>query len=172
MELHTLKYSVLTVSRALSQSASHSAQMPSAGASRHYQVLQSSLSSKSYIDRVTKKANSMLGFLRRILKIGSQDAKSKAYLSTVRSNFEYCCSVWNPHHKDKIKKIEMVQRRAARLMSSLMDTRIPTAYRPCSNTCNGNLLNREGLKYSYLFSLGQFFGIFQERTFQVHTLSF
>ena len=76
--------------------------------------IQSSLSWKTHIDRITKKSNSMLGFLRRNLRSCSEETKANAYFSMVRSNLEYCSSVWSPHHKDQIHKIEMVQRRAAR----------------------------------------------------------
>ena len=67
-----------------------------------------------YIDRILKKSNSMLGFLRRNLRSCSEDTKANAYFSMVRSNLEYCSSVWSPHNKDQIRKLEMVQRRAAR----------------------------------------------------------
>ena len=76
--------------------------------------VQSSLSWKHHIDRISKKSNSMLGFLRRNLRSCSEDTKANAYFSMVRSNLEYCSSVWSPHHKDQIRKLEMVQRRAAR----------------------------------------------------------
>ena len=75
---------------------------------------QSKLSWKNHIDRITKKSNSMLGFLRRNLRSCSEETKANAYFSMVRSNLEYCCSVWSPNNKDQIGKIEMVQRRAAR----------------------------------------------------------
>ncbi|CAC5413182.1 unnamed protein product [Mytilus coruscus] len=32
----------------------------------------------------------------------------------VRSNLDYCATVWNPYQKEQVKKVEMVQRRAAR----------------------------------------------------------
>ena len=76
--------------------------------------MQSSLSWKSHIDRITKKSNSMLGFLRRNLRSCSEETKANSYFSMVRSNREDCSSVWSLHHKDQIHKIEMVQRRAAR----------------------------------------------------------
>jgi len=75
--------------------------------------LQSDLGWKHY-DRVTKKANNMLGFLKRNLRKSSKDSKTKAYFALVRSNLEYCCTIWSPHHKTLIHKGEMVQRRAAR----------------------------------------------------------
>ena len=43
-----------------------------------------------------------------------EDIKANAYFTMVRSNPEYCSSVWNPHHNDQVHKVEMVQRRAAR----------------------------------------------------------
>ena len=56
----------------------------------------------------------MLGFLRRNLRSCSEETKANAYFSMVRSKFKYCSAVWSPNHKDQIRKIEMVQRRAAR----------------------------------------------------------
>ena len=72
------------------------------------------MSWKLHIDKTVKKGNSTLGFLRRNLRINSEDVKSAAYISLVRPNLEYCSTIWNPYHKDQIHKLEMVQRRAAR----------------------------------------------------------
>ena len=80
--------------------------------------LQTTLSWKTHIDRISKKANSMFGFLRRNLRSCSEDNKANAYFSMVRSNLEYCSSVWNPHQKDQIRKLEMIQRRAAQYMTN------------------------------------------------------
>ena len=59
---------------------------------------QSSLSWKNHIDRISKKANSMFGALRRNLRSCKEDTKANAYFTMVRSILEYCSSVWNPHH--------------------------------------------------------------------------
>ena len=72
------------------------------------------MSWKLHIDKTVKKGNSTLGFLRRNLRINSEDVKSAAYISLVRPNLEYCSTIWNPYHKDQIYKLEKVQRRAAR----------------------------------------------------------
>ena len=48
--------------------------------------LQTALSWKTHIKRISKKANSMLGFLRRNLRSCSEDNKANAYFSMVRSN--------------------------------------------------------------------------------------
>ena len=52
---------------------------------------------KDHIDRIVKKANCTLGFLRRNLRISNTDTKAAAYSSLVRPTLEYCASVWNPH---------------------------------------------------------------------------
>ena len=76
------------------------------------------MSWRSHIDKTVKKANSTLGFLRRNLKVSNQDTKTAAYKTLVRPTIEYCSSVWSPHTKDAIIKIEMVQRRAARYVTN------------------------------------------------------
>ena len=80
--------------------------------------LQTSLSWNRHIDQTVKKANSMLGFLRRNLRISNEDTKTSAYRSMVRPLLEYCSTVWSPYTQEDIKKIEMVQRRAARYVTN------------------------------------------------------
>jgi hypothetical protein len=61
-----------------------------------------------HIDRTTQKAiNSMLGFLKKNLRITNQETKSAAYFSMVRPNLEYCASIWNPNQKQSMQKLEM-----------------------------------------------------------------
>ena len=71
-----------------------------------------------HIHNITAKANKILGFLRRNLQIKNEDTKSLAYKSMVRSNLEYCASVWSPHTEKLKGKIEQVQRRAARYVTN------------------------------------------------------
>ena len=80
--------------------------------------LQSSLSWNRHIDQTVKKANSMLGFLRRNLRISNERTKTSAYRSMVKLLLEYCSTVWSPYNQEDIMKIEMVQHRAARYVTN------------------------------------------------------
>ena len=64
--------------------------------------------------RLSMPSASGLGFLRRNLRVKSQDTKASAYITLVRPNLEYCSNVWSPYTDQAKDKIEMVQRRAAR----------------------------------------------------------
>ena len=74
----------------------------------------SNLSCNPHIDRIVKKGNSMLGFLQQNLRVNSRETKASAYFTRVRPNLEYCSNVWSPYTIKAKKRIEMVQRRAAR----------------------------------------------------------
>ena len=69
----------------------------------------------SHISKISKKANSTLGFLKRKLKHCPQDSRRTAYLSLVRSTLEYI--VWDPYLQKDIDKLEKVQRQAARFIT-------------------------------------------------------
>jgi hypothetical protein len=71
-----------------------------------------------HIDSITNKANRTLGFLRRNLKISSISINKQAYKTLVRPLVEYASPVWDPHHQTDIRKLECVQRRAARFVLS------------------------------------------------------
>ena len=63
-------------------------------------TLSSNMSWEPHINNITAKANKILGFLKRNLQIRQEDTKSLAYKSMVRSNLEYCSTVWSPHTKN------------------------------------------------------------------------
>jgi len=78
---------------------------------------------KNHITQVCNKANQVLGFLRRNLKISSVETKSLAYTSLVRPLLEYASVVWDPHQVSDIRQVEMVQRRAARYVTGSLRNR-------------------------------------------------
>ncbi|KAK3083817.1 hypothetical protein FSP39_003606 [Pinctada imbricata] len=87
-----------------------------------------------HIDQVSKKANNTLAFLRRSLHHCPRSTKIQCYQTLVRPLIEYASVVWDPHTNDNITKIEMVQRRAARMVNS--------DYRTTSSVTN--MLNQLG----------------------------
>jgi hypothetical protein len=78
--------------------------------------LHNKLSWTKHVDIITCKANRVLGFLRRNLKRCPKEVKERAFNAMVRPHLEYTSAVWDPHTKDNIKKLDMVQRRGARFV--------------------------------------------------------
>ena len=77
-------------------------------------TISSNMTWNTHINNITSKAQKLLGFLRRNLQIKNEQTKSMAYKSLVRSNLEYCSTIWSPHTKKQKSEIEKVQRRASR----------------------------------------------------------
>ena len=78
---------------------------------------------KKHINDINKSANSVLFFLKRHLKSCSPKIKEQCYFTYVRPKLEYASSVWDPHLKEEINKIEKIQRRAARFVLNNYDPR-------------------------------------------------
>ena len=78
------------------------------------------------MNRISKKANNTLGFLRRNIKIHYESLKSSAYKVLVRPQLEYCFTVWCPFTDSNISKFEAIQRRAARWVKHDKD-RLPVS---------------------------------------------
>jgi len=64
----------------------------------------------THISKVTKKASSTIGFLRRNLSHCPTACRRNAYLSLVRSVIEYGAIVWDPHLQRDIDRLDRVQR--------------------------------------------------------------
>ena len=123
MEFHPQKCSVMRISRARTPRTFqyHLKGVPLAEeqSPKYLGVdLQSNLSWKNHISRITKKSNNMLGFLRRNLRQASEETKAQAYFTMVRSNLDYCSTIWSQYQRDQKHQVEMVQRRSARFVTN------------------------------------------------------
>ena len=77
----------------------------------------------SHTTYVSKKASSLLGFLRRNLGSCPQECRRLAYISLVRSVLDYGATVWSPYLQKDIDKLERVQRKGARFITRNYTTR-------------------------------------------------
>ena len=68
------------------------------------------------VDAACKKANTKLHFIQRNLKSAPKRSRELALQGLVRSGLDYCSTVWDPHHKPDINRLEMVNRRGARVV--------------------------------------------------------
>jgi hypothetical protein len=68
-----------------------------------------------------KKANCVLGMIKRNIKFKSKKVIVKLYKSLVRPRLEYCVQAWSPHLRKDIDRIERVQRRATKMIEGLGD---------------------------------------------------
>ena len=81
-------------------------------------IISKNLKWSTYINKICNKVNSTLGFIRRNLKHCNRKFKETAYISLVRSLFDYSSTVWDLHLQKDIDRIENVQRRQARFIYS------------------------------------------------------
>ena len=75
----------------------------------------------SHISNITKKANQMLGIIKRTFTFMNKDVFLKLYKALVRSHLEYGNVIWHPHLKRQSLLIESVQRRATKLVPECKD---------------------------------------------------
>ena len=93
----------------------HNTELESTTSAKYLGVdISNDLSWTTHINRITKSANQTLGFLRRNIKVHSENLKSTSYITLVQPQLEYSSTVWSPHYQYAIDQIEAVQRRAAR----------------------------------------------------------
>ena len=85
-------------------------------------VTNCNLSWNNHIDKITSKANKILGLIKRTCR-GLKDVSTQRtlYLALVRSQLEFCSVVWSPYQASNIMKLEQIQRRATKLILKTTD---------------------------------------------------
>ena len=130
MQFNTSKCQVVQVTGSKSPIKSeyilHGRVLETVTCARHLGVdIRSNISWTSHIDRVVvvQGAGRSLGCIRRGVGGGGQEVGESAYKTLVRPQLEYASAVWGPQAGDRVSKVEMVQRRAARWTISNFDRR-------------------------------------------------
>ena len=79
-------------------------------------LLSSDLRWNSHVDKIAKKGNSSLAFVKRNLYACSDETKRVAYVSLVRPHLEYATAVRDPYRQNQVEKLEAIQSRAVRFI--------------------------------------------------------
>ena len=97
----------------------HSKQLVLVNSAKYLGVtIDSKLLFNQHVDNICKKANSVLGFLRRNFNNSPHKVKADLYLIYIKPILEYAVPVWAPHTRCLINKLESIQRRAAHFVMS------------------------------------------------------
>jgi len=72
------------------------------------------LTFEDHICKKVKKANALMGVIRRTFNHLDKEVFKQLFVSIVRPHLEYGAPIWNPHHKHLITLVENVQRRATK----------------------------------------------------------
>jgi hypothetical protein len=73
-----------------------------------------------------KKANRVLGMIKRNFAYRNRNVILKLYKSLVRPHLDYCMQVWNPYLSKHKEMVEKVQARATKLIPSLQNMPYPS----------------------------------------------
>ena len=80
----------------------------------------STLDWNDHVYKICKKANKMLGLLRRCtLAFQKLETRRLLYITIVRTNFSYARQLWSPQKVELIQEMEKVQRRASKFILNL-----------------------------------------------------
>lgn len=71
-----------------------------------------------HIDNVVTKCNGLLGVLRRAGKTLPRDLLNLTYKSIVRTQLEYCSAVFANAAECHLKKLDIIQKKAARIITN------------------------------------------------------
>ena len=82
-------------------------------------IIDMNLNFQEHISTKIKKANGIMGLIRRTFCYLDTELFKKLYTTFVRPHLEYAQSVWSPHLRSQIKQLENVQIRATKLVDGM-----------------------------------------------------
>ena len=84
-------------------------------------IIDSDITFEDHIACKVKKANAVMGLIRRVFTFMDKQMFKKLFTSLVRSHLEFSQSVWSPRTRKLINLVESVQIRATKLVEGMAD---------------------------------------------------
>ena len=84
-------------------------------------IIDDKLKFHDHTAKAAKKANQILGVMKRSYNTRDKMTMCTLYKAIVRPHLDYGNAIWGPFYQNDIKKIESIQRRATKLISHLKD---------------------------------------------------
>ena len=84
-------------------------------------IVDKSLKFHEHVASVVKKANQILGMIKKTYITRDANTIKLLYTSLVRPHLEYCNVIWGPHYIEDKRKVESIQRRATKCIRGLHD---------------------------------------------------
>ena len=81
--------------------------------------INSNLKFDSHVKMAAKKANSVLGMLKRAFRFWNEKTFKILYTTFVRPHLEYAAPAWSPYRRKDILVLEKIQQRATKIVPSL-----------------------------------------------------
>jgi len=82
-------------------------------------IVSDDLKSGKQCSEAVKKANAILGMIKRNFTDKFRETITSLYKALVRPHLEYCSAIWSPHYDKDIKLIKSVQQRATKLVTGM-----------------------------------------------------
>ena len=79
-------------------------------------LIDSRLNFENHINKTVKKANKIVGVIKRNFKDLNVKTFVLLYKSMIRSHLEYAQTVWSPYKQKHVEALEAVQRRATKIL--------------------------------------------------------
>ena len=98
-------------------------------------LIDPTLTFNEHIASQVKKANTIVGLIRRSFVFLDGPMLTKLFIAMVRPHLEYSTPVWKPHGKGIMGEIEDVQRRATKLIPKLESTEYEDRLRVLKMPC-------------------------------------
>ena len=89
------------------------------------------LKQHKHVAEIAKRANRMLGMIKRTITCKSIENIMSYYKSLVRPIIDYASGIWNPYHKKDIIKLEKIQRRATKIITELRNKPYEARLKKC-----------------------------------------
>ena len=83
------------------------------------------------VAELVKRANRMLGMIKRAITCKNISNIMSYYKTLVRPIIDYASAIWNPYHKKDIDKLEKVQRRATKIITEIRNLPYGERLRRC-----------------------------------------